>query len=292
MDGAGNVYSWSEREVVKYTSTGTSIGRVIPSRTTGQASAGEVFTGLAVDLSDNELYIDVGGSGVERFAPPCEPNPFADNPYCAVAETFGPPFGGGDLAVDSATASVYVLEPGSDRVVVYSPEVHSSPTVESESVANVASTSGTLTAGVDPRGSATEYHFEYGACTSAATCASSAYEHSAPVPDAFVGSDFNVYSPSEHVQDLLPGTVYHFRVVAHNEDGTTYGERNEVGEEVVHTFTTQTADTSFVLPDGREWEMVTPPDKQGALLYGYESARRGLASQASVDGDAVVPRSG
>ena len=51
-----------------------------------------------------------------------------------------------------------------------------------------------------------------------------------------------------------------------------------------HTFVTQAASGAFALPDGRQWELATPPDKHGADLF------RGLfgVSQAAADGDALI----
>ena len=54
------------------------------------------------------------------------------------------------------------------------------------------------------------------------------------------------------------------------------------GEE--QTFTTQPAGV-FELPDGRGWEMVSPPDKHGALL---EPIRETGVVQAAAAGDALT----
>jgi hypothetical protein len=59
---------------------------------------------------------------------------------------------------------------------------------------------------------------------------------------------------------------------------TVYGED--------HTFTTQAAAGSFSLLDGRQWEMVSPPTKLGALI---EPLLDG-AVQASAGGDAIAYR--
>src|SRR5581483_9223786 len=50
------------------------------------------------------------------------------------------------------------------------------------------------------------------------------------------------------------------------------------------TFTTETA-ASPELPDGRQWEMVSPPNKRGARLYPIEEM--GVV-QAAADGDAIA----
>ena len=82
----------------------------------------------------------------------------------------------------------------------------------------------------------------------------------------------------------MPGTAYHYRVVARSE--LPGGELVEfAGPD--QTFTTEPAASGFGLPDGREWEMVSPPNKDGAALE-TPMSQLGLAMQASTDGDAVT----
>ena len=100
------------------------------------------------------------------------------------------------------------------------------------------------------------------------------------MPEAPIGAGEEAVAVSQHPQALLPATVYRFRVLARNEvegkpETTTGPER---------TFTTQTAAGGPVLPDGRRWEMVSPPDKQGALIEGTELQ----LNQASDVGDAIT----
>ncbi len=122
--------------------------------------------------------------------------------------------------------------------------------IESESVSEVTASSATLLAQVNPEAAATTYHFEYGT--------SASYGTSAPVADASIGAGSVVQLASQHVQGLEPNTTYHFRVVASNEHGTVDG-----GDQA---FTTQRSGVALSLPDGREWELVSPPDKHGASL--------------------------
>src|SRR6202035_3413241 len=70
----------------------------------------------------------------------------------------------------------------------------SPPVVEEASVVNVASTSATLQAKIDPEGNETTYRFEYGTST--------AYSSSIPVPDGIVGSGTAGVAVSAHPQDL------------------------------------------------------------------------------------------
>ncbi len=150
------------------------------------------------------------------------------------------------------------------------------PGIREPSAASVTSTSATLEAGIDPNSASTSYYFEYGT--------SASYGSSVPAPPGVsAGSGVGAVGVSVHLQGLSPGTVYHYRVVAVSEPG---GESVTV-ESPDLTFTTQVVNTAVTSPDGREWEMVTPPDKQGAGLYGVGGSE-GNDIQAAVDGGAIT----
>lgn len=144
------------------------------------------------------------------------------------------------------------------------------PLVEGESVTDVASSSATLGAQINAGLLDTTYRFEYGTTPS--------YGTSVPSPDADIGSGMVDVAVSIHLQSLQPSTVYHFRVVATNALGIRQGEDE--------TFTTQPAGKKFSLPDGRRWEMVSPPTKHGATLEGI--AYEGGLIQAAEDGGALA----
>jgi hypothetical protein len=148
--------------------------------------------------------------------------------------------------------------------------------IEQESAAEVAATSATLKAQINPLGSDTHYAFQYGTTTS--------YSSSVPAPPgADIGAG-EIYLPaSVHLQGLAAGTTYHYRVVTVNEPG---GQPITV-EGPDETFTTQAAGAEVTLPDGRQWEMVTPPNKQGAGIYATGN-EQGLDIQASVSGDGIT----
>ena len=141
--------------------------------------------------------------------------------------------------------------------------------VEEVFATDVRSTSATVHARINPLGSATEYHFVYGPCEGGGEC-------SVPVPDEQVGSGKTGVQVERHLQGLTAGQGYHYRVVTTN----TLGE--ERGEE--RSFTTQTGGEAG-LPDGREWELVSPPDKHGAQLFGAEEHS---FIQAAADGGGIV----
>ena len=148
------------------------------------------------------------------------------------------------------------------------------PVLGGEFVTDVASESATLNASIDPNGDDTHYYFQYGASTS--------YGFEVPVaaPGVDLGSASGVQSIGVHVQaHLAPGTVYHYRVVVL--------QGGEVFAEPDRTFTTQAVAGGPVLPDGRAWELVSPADKQGALIEQFADGV-GDDIQAASDGSGVT----
>ena len=157
---------------------------------------------------------------------------------------------------------------GQDRTFVTPEPV----ALSEEIVTDVSSTSALFSVQVNPGGAAAVYHFEYGP--------SEAYGGSVPVPAGDLGSGTVSEPVAVRVEGLLEATTYHVRVVASNLLGTVYGPDQ--------TFTTQAAGGEFVLPDGREWELVSPQDKEGALILpigGADSSHQPLI-EASADGGA------
>lgn len=138
--------------------------------------------------------------------------------------------------------------------------------IDGEWTTDVAATSATLNAQIDPLGTSTEYRLEYGTNTSyGETLSGSAGDGEA---DVLV---------SDHRQSLLPGTTYHYRVVTSSALGTVEGPDR--------TFTTQAASgQELTLPDGRAWELVSPPSKSGSLIdsFGQDPI------QAASDGSGIT----
>jgi DNA-binding beta-propeller fold protein YncE len=128
--------------------------------------------------------------------------------------------------------------------------------LESESVTNVRATSATLQAQINPLGVDTSAYFQYGTVSCVANPASCS---DAPLPPGTdIGFGEGGQSVSIHLQGLTSNTLYHYRVLAKNALG--------VAESVEETFTTRPLGSSFVLPDGRQWELVSAPNKHGSLI--------------------------
>ena len=89
------------------------------------------------------------------------------------------------------------------------------PVATTEAATGLSAKEGTLNASVNPKGAATTYQFEYGPTTS--------YGNKVPASAKAIGSGSGAVAVSEIATGLTEGSVYHYRVVAANEVGTTYG---------------------------------------------------------------------
>jgi hypothetical protein len=142
------------------------------------------------------------------------------------------------------------------------------PRVSATAASEVTSTFARLSGDVAPLGADTTYQFQY--LTEEqfkADGESFAGAAVAPATPVDIGSGGEagdlVEAVGEQVGGLEPGTAYRFRLVASNAAGVSEGEASAGGVEVAHVFATEPG-VSSVLPEGRAYELVTPPDKEGA----------------------------
>ena len=133
------------------------------------------------------------------------------------------------------------------------------PVVSGEGVSGVGSVAATVGGGVDPGGLASCYWVEYGA--------SVAYGSRVPAGEGCisVGEGDSPVAVSAALSALQPGTSYHFRIVARNALGSASGPD--------FLFATYGA-TVTALPDGRVYELVSPP--VGAAFNGDAYIPRGM----------------
>ena len=118
------------------------------------------------------------------------------------------------LSADGGTALI-----GGEIAAVWTFVAVSSPTVVTEPASAVTQTSAVLNATVDPNGeTVSDCHFDYGR--------SSSYGSSVPC-SALPGSGENPVAVSAAVGALSEYSIYHFRVVATNATGTSYGADQE-----------------------------------------------------------------
>jgi WD40-like Beta Propeller Repeat len=212
---------------------------------------GEDSTGLAVDPSTQVVLVDE----ITQI------NVFASSGQLIDS------FGAGQIGHGTGVAAAGNGEPGASVVAVadsasnsvhlYAPEPPAVPKIEEASVAGITSTSARLTASIDPTGLETEYSFRYGTEPLPATgeaCSGACHETAA----AGIGNGFSDVSVETEVKGLSPATSYHYQAIAHNSKGLVAS-----AEQV---FKTAPEVFGATLPDSRQWQMVTPANKNGALI--------------------------
>jgi hypothetical protein len=98
--------------------------------------------------------------------------------------------------------------------VVPSVATATTPTVSTGGAALVAPTTASLTGKVNPQGLSTNYHFQWGHTKS----------YGANTPTTGAGAGSGTIAAVAGIGGLTPDTVYHYRIVATNRDGTTRGK--------------------------------------------------------------------
>jgi hypothetical protein len=133
-----------------------------------------------------------------------------------------PPSGGAFSATTSLPEGT-TIGPGEELTeeVVFTPKaIGSTEGVETTAASLIGKTGATLNATVDPNGEVvSDCHFDYGQTTSYGASASCA---------ELPGSVDTAVAVSTAIGSLSPETTYHFRIVATNGTGTSYGAANQV----------------------------------------------------------------
>ncbi len=224
--------------------------------------AGDV-TAIATNLTNDDVYVDEAGD-IAVF-----------NAEGELVQRFGAGHitKGSGVAVDAKTETVYVADASASKIDVFTPEPAAKPSIDELSTTTIGPTSATLNALIDPTGAATSATFEYGT----AVCATSSCIQ---VPgEVALGEGFAAKTTTASLVGLTVSTTYHYRVEATNSFGTVMSEEEGV-------FTTQPLAGPFALPDGRAWEMVSPPSKNGAAFEAIPE--EGGLIQASESGNAIT----
>lgn len=115
---------------------------------------------------------------------------------------------------------------------------------------------GTLSAQINPEGVASSYYVEYGPNVA----------YGSKTQETPVGSGEKFTGVSTTLIGLEPSKLYHYRVVAMSSAGVRYGP-----DETVTTYAAASG-----LPDGRVYEMVTPPENEDANVHGPGPAPVGI----------------
>jgi DNA-binding beta-propeller fold protein YncE len=186
------------------------------------------------------------------------------------------------VAVNKANGRVYVTDGSRDKIWVFGPPT--APVVDRELTAEVGTSEAKLGALADPGGIPANYRFEYGP--------TSAYGSSTPFPEGSVGEGLESHAVWASASGLTAGATYHYRVIATNELGTTYGPDQ--------TFATLTAAQAACpneplrggfsgrLPDCRAYELVTPPVASSSQFDAGQDIA--YSSAVAADGEAVTLR--
>ena len=141
---------------------------------------------------------------------------------------------------------------------------------------DVGATEATLHTLVNPLGNDTTYFFQYGTQSCKANPILCTDIPAAPGED--IGSGEADVAESQHIAGLEPNTTYFYRVIAINTLGSTEGPER--------TLQTKEPTSTFALPDNRAYEMVSPPNKQGAPVEAL--TREGGVILASEDGSKLT----
>ena len=138
---------------------------------------------------------------------------------------------------------------------------------------------------VDPHGADTRYYFQYGTADCRAT-PSACTDLPAP-PGEDIGSGFGAQAVSLRPKGLTPGTTLLLPRRRGQQRRRSAKARRRLRR------SRRLPSTADVLADGRAWELVSPPEKHGALIYpiGGTTENGGPASgviEAAQDGSAVT----
>jgi hypothetical protein len=115
-----------------------------------------------------------------------------------------------ELVAQNATGTTFG---GDDKFHTLAPPPPATPDVTTGAATSVTDTAATVGGSVNPNGTPTKYHFEYGTTT--------AYGSSTPDVDA--GSGTSTQTVSASLSSLTPDSDYHYRLVATNDGGTANG---------------------------------------------------------------------
>ena len=314
-DAAGNLYVAGETYIEKYipsqpgapVCTFSPTGGGIKAMTVDRES-GEVFYYTSVGKQVHQLSPCEAG----KFTPtgtPVAVAPERDNLFALAFDPvrqFSPGHEAGVLygvAPSAVPSTSGKGQPGRGGLgYVFAPVEENPPLVLEESVSDVGAGSAEAHAQINPRGPLTRYAFQY--------LSAAAYEEGgesfidaaeAPAGGGVLGSGQAPLAAAEVLGGLAPDTEYRYRVVA--TSNCSASEPSKVCEAIgptrgFHTFPAQAPG----LPDGRAYELVSPPRKYGGQVLpadpgisscGLLECKPGVAfshfpMQSSPDGEAIV----
>ncbi len=263
---------------------------------------------VAVDQSNGDFYLDDTGVNkvVDHFDANCNllgtlPTvPTLQHPdLVAGLAVDSPCIGPGETSCDLGgyhspnPGYVFVgsgIGPKDSHLYAYKPRQGEPPEIEAQGVKDITDTEATLTASLSPHDLETTYSFEYitQADYEAAGEAFGPGAARSPLPPVKLGEGASFVPVATSIAGLRPDTAYRFRLVAENEAGVTQGEGEQGGEGTDLAFTTYPPREDG-LPDGRGYEIVTPPDTGGYVPTMNELGLSPLAASAALRTDFAGP---
>ena len=192
------------------------------------------------------------------------------------------------VAVNPASTTVYATDPAAGTVDVFDREEVGPPRVTDANATAVTASSVALEALIAPADTPTSYAFRYstGALPQASEpCTAPCVE--TPAGEGSLGGGWGQRTVTAQLAPgttapVAPDTAYSYRVIARNEHGAA---------EAAGAFTTPPAAAPLKSgepqADGRAFEMVSPPDKEGASVLAVGDVWGG-AIQAAAEGGALA----
>ncbi len=254
---------------------------IVPDVTLGQA------TGVSTTSETLQGTVNPDGEPVTscRFeygnamSVPCSPDPGSGSEPVEVSATVI------GLSANTSYGFRLVAESANGKSVTQGGEFTtlSPPLIQSESPRDVSYESASIEAQINPMGSASTYHVEYGLDTS--------YGARAPVStEATLGSGNEYVTVKQALSGLQAGTTYHFRVVATNANDTTDGQdytlRTPASVVAVADGCPNAAiravQHASLLPECRGYEMASPVEKGGGDIAAFPRH-----TQSAVDGNSI-----
>jgi hypothetical protein len=224
----------------------------------GELDFTKTATALAADLVTNNVFVDRGGQ-IAKYGPFGEP-------LTAPVEAFGTEglAESRGIAVDAATGTVYASEQQADMIAVFKesmPIAQATVNDQPPSVSSVTRTTVLVSGVVDPGSTSTTYAVEAVDDAEYLPAAANPYVNGSKSASLAAGeSSGDVPVGPVALTGLLAGTTYHYRFLASNQTGTTYGPD--------HTFTTAPG-TAPIVTTGAVSEVT----QTGVLLSGTVDTR-------------------
>lgn len=137
------------------------------------------------------------------------------------------------------------------------------PVVSTGAASAVTMSEANVTGTVNPEGLATRYYYQYGTTTE--------YGQDQPLPPGIEAGEGSSAEPAPATLfPLTPGVTYHYRLVASNEDGTSYGEDETFTTPGYQPPAVSTGPASEVSPDTATLSgTIDPQGAQTAYTFEY-----------------------